>query len=141
MDKKHKGGSKMYYIKDVKELKEAVEIRKEKKEEIQIKVDAWVQKIYGIKNFSSVTKEYFGQPTSANGDVIAFLARQLTSIATEDIAFHVVCSGLGLKSATWHLLIDSFSTQNADKVARIKIPWIYYAKSGALCLSYERITT
>ena len=129
----------MYYIKDVKELKEAVEIRKGKKEEIQTKVDAWAQKVYGIENFSLITKEYL-QSKSANGDVVAFLARQLTSIAIEDIAFYIVCSGLGLKSTTWHLLIDSFSTQNADKVARIKIPWIHYAKSGALCLSYERIT-
>lgn len=140
MDKKHKGGSKMYYIESFEELKEAVKIRKERKEEIQIKVDGWAQKVYGLENFSLITKEYLGQSISANGDVVAFLARQLTSIAMEDIAFYIVCSGLGLKSDTWHLLIDSFSTQNADKVARIKIPWIHYAKSGALCLSYERIT-
>jgi len=130
----------MYYIETINQLSEEIEARKMVRESIGASVDEWAQKTYGIDNFSFITKKYFSQPMNTNGNTVAFLARQITSIATEDVAFNIVCSGLGLKPATWHLLIDSFSTQNADKVARVKIPWIHYAKSGALCLSYERIT-
>jgi hypothetical protein len=69
----------------------------------------------------------------------AFLARELASACVEDITFELCTSHLGYEPLTVSFVRDSFITKNRDKVSRVKIPKVGWAKSGNRLFSYERI--
>lgn len=128
------------YIKTKKELKEALAERKSIEIEIRKKIDCWAENRYGISGLSEIKDKHMPF-LKDNSKPYGFLARQIPSVCTEDLACFIGSKKIGLESVAMSFVQDSFSSANAEKLNRVKIPWSKTTKKGRLVIHYENIST
>lgn len=127
------------YIRRRQELIEELAGRRERRQEIQKRRDAFIQQQYGIDFFSDVVAHYWSLPIASAPT--GMLCRQVASIMIEDVACYLGCRSLGLSAWAGELTCDGFYTVNADKQYRVKIPWLRWGKKGNPVVKYECLST
>lgn len=130
------------YVTNISELFSAVHERKQRSLEIERACDVWIRKTYGINSYSSLKATHLAfLNTTSSSDVQPYgvLARQIASICVEDVACYLGCRLIGLRPITLQFVKDSFSYENHDKRARVKIPWISTTRKGEKVVQNEKI--
>lgn len=128
------------YIKTKKELKEVLVERKSIEIEIRKKIDCWAENRYGISGLSEIKDRHM--PFLKNRiKPYGFLARQIPTVCVEDLTCFIGSKKIGLEPVAMSFVQDNFSSANAEKLNRVKIPWSKTTKSGSLIIHYENIST
>ena len=127
----------MFYVETFTDLEKALAERKKNRGEISKILDAWVEKEYGIQNFSGVTEEYFG--VTGTQKTYLSLVRHLPSVRTEDIACHIGSKILGYELKYVSFKDDLFSSDNHEKRSYLKVPHVSASKKKNLCIQYDNI--
>jgi hypothetical protein len=125
------------YITTYNDLMHEIETRTRHQGEIRERVEAFIERRFGVPQALKVVRQYFD--LERDPQPRAFLARQIASVCVEDIAFQLGAAQLGLLPLTATFVRDTYSSQNHDKVHRIKIPWHSWSKKGNMVARYERI--
>lgn len=123
------------YIKKSDELFAQIEERKNNKKEIHKCLDQWIEKVYGIKNFTKFTSKFIGTPEKT----IGVLCRQIPSVNTEDVICFLACRALNLDPCAISFIADGFYTHSAYKVSLARIPWIHWSKNDRLVLENQLV--
>jgi hypothetical protein len=127
------------YVASVKELYRIIDERHRERGKIRSVWNRFIEQRYGISDIDRIVGEYF----SSDGvdHPIGFLARQIASVCTEDIAFNLLAEALGFTPLTATFTRDSFNANNGEKLSRVDVPWISWSyRSRAYALRYERLT-
>ena len=129
------------YIVDKNMLSASVARRRVTSSLIKASRNEWMEKKYGVSDFSAIVEKHFWFLQLKPDVVAGFLARQIPGICVEDIAFTYVCDILGLEPWSMAFSRDCFMDGNHDKVARVRVPWTSFSKKGNQVLEYKYITT
>lgn len=118
--------------KDIDFLKQEVKKRRSQRESIRNKIDAYVLKKFGIKQYSFIVDSFLGQ---LNGELKICLCRQITTANIEHVAVQVFAEwlsdlGLPAKASFMSFTEDSFSYCNPYKKSLVHIPWLRRRKKG-----------
>ncbi|MEK7070157.1 MAG: hypothetical protein AAB818_02285 [Patescibacteria group bacterium] len=128
------------YIRTRKELKFLLEERKKLEKTTNEKIGLWAKEKYGIKDFLAIKEKHM--PFLKNKKKsYGFLARQIPSVCIEDVACFVGSKKIGLEPISMSFIQDNFSSANAEKLNRVKIPWSRMTGAGKLIIRYENIST
>jgi len=128
------------YIRTRKELEILLKERKKSKKGINERINLWAMEKYGINNFLAIKEKHM--PFLKNKKKsYGFLARQIPSVCVEDVACFIGSKNIGLEPVSMSFVQDNFSSANAEKLNRVKIPWSRMTESGKLIIRYENIST
>jgi len=128
------------YIRTRKEMETLLKERKKFKKEISEKIDFWAEEHYGIKDFLAIRGKHMPFLKNENAPY-GFLARQIPSVCVEDVACFIGSKKIGLEPISMSFVQDNFSSSNAEKLNRVKIPWSRMTEGGKLIIRYENIST
>lgn len=125
------------YLTNQAQLTDVLERRREQREIIRQRLDEYAMRCYGLSQYGERIERNF--VTSTNDKPSGILARQVASIMVEDVTMFLGCQILGLSPLAVQFARDVFVSGNADKLHRVKIPWISYSVKKNLVLKHERI--
>lgn len=124
------------YITELKDLRDVLCERIAKQAEIRAAVDTWVMNEFGISDFSTIKKDFFGIP---NGDTALTLCRQISSPTVEHISAFIIAQSLGLSFRCPSFIEDIFCSNNIEKRSYLHIMWADYGRKGTTFFHGERI--
>lgn len=124
------------YITELEALQPMIAERLVKQQSIRKKVDAWIKKAYGIKDFNAMTKAFFRLKPE---QTYLTLCRQIPSIRTEDIACFIGSKVLGHLLLSLPFIDDTFSVNNHEKRSYLHLKWAEYGRKKTLYFYGERI--
>jgi len=127
------------YVRTRAELDSCLAERWKNQQSIRRRRDDFVRRYCGLDDFSALVDHHW-RSVLAERRAVGILCRQIASIAVEDVACYLGCLALGLSPWAGELVQDGFYTVNPDKLYRVKIPWLRWAKKGNPVMQYERLS-
>lgn len=124
------------YVTNLGALPDVISERQQCQKEIQAKTDSWVETQYGIKNFTGLSRNFFGIDPQQTSLV---LCRQIPSVRIEDIVCRITSDLLGYNLISLSFVDDTFSCENHEKKSYVHCRWADSGKKNIPFFRGERI--
>ncbi len=137
----------MYYYTELTKIIQAIRKRKKERNYIRSRLDAYIEKTYGIPYFSQFIRTQFarsiiGAPQEIDEDkTYGVLARQIPGASVEDIAGYLLARRLGLMPCSPAFTRDVFHAGCCDKLLRANIPFVSWSKKQRLVTNNKWVLT